>query len=230
MGYNHQHYGTAGFFYLHTVPGILAWDRFSVLKSRHSCRERSINMDNWLARTRLLLGDEAVNSLRHSRVAVLGLGGVGGAAAEAICRSGVGAMLLADYDRVDITNLNRQLIAVTSTVGHDKTEAAARRLPGHQSGAGSHPLGRPSHPRKPARGAGLAARLYSRLHRQCHRQTGAYRPLPGTGHQAHHLPGHRQPSGPVHAPGGEPPGHRRAPAVPSPASCARNCAAGASPT
>ena len=85
-------------------------------------------MDNWLARTRLLLGDEAVNSLRHSRVAVLGLGGVGGAAAEAICRSGVGAMLLADYDRVDITNLNRQLIAVTSTVGHDKTEAAARRL------------------------------------------------------------------------------------------------------
>lgn len=128
MGYNHQHYGTAGFFYLHTVPGILAWDRFSVLKSRHSCRERSINMDNWLARTRLLLGDEAVNSLRHSRVAVLGLGGVGGAAAEAICRSGVGAMLLADYDRVDITNLNRQLIAVTSTVGHDKTEAAARRL------------------------------------------------------------------------------------------------------
>lgn len=85
-------------------------------------------MDNWLARTRLLLGDEAVNSLRHSRVAVLGLGGVGGAAAEAICRSGVGAMLLADYDKVDITNLNRQLIAVTSTVGHDKTEAAARRL------------------------------------------------------------------------------------------------------
>ena len=65
-------------------------------------------MDNWLARTRLLLGDEAVNSLRHSRVAVLGLGGVGGAAAEAICRSGVGAMLLADYDKVDITNLNRQ--------------------------------------------------------------------------------------------------------------------------
>lgn len=61
-------------------------------------------------------------------MAVLGLGGVGGAAAEAICRSGVGAMLLADYDKVDITNLNRQLIAVTSTVGHDKTEAAARRL------------------------------------------------------------------------------------------------------
>ena len=158
MGYNHQHYGTAGFFYLHTVPGILAWDRFSVLKSRHSCRERSINMDNWLARTRLLLGDEAVNSLRHSRVAVLGLGGVGGAAAEAICRSGVGAMLLADYDRVDITNLNRQLIAVTSTVGHDKTEAAARRL-------------RDINPEldltlregrlTPARGAGLAARLYS---------------------------------------------------------------------
>ena len=85
-------------------------------------------MENWLARTRLLLGEEAVETLRHSRVAVLGLGGVGGAAAEAICRSGVGAMLLADYDKVDITNLNRQLIAVSSTVGQDKTEAAARRL------------------------------------------------------------------------------------------------------
>ena len=85
-------------------------------------------MENWLVRTRLLLGEEAVETLRHSRVAVLGLGGVGGAAAEAICRSGVGAMLLADYDKVDITNLNRQLIAVSSTVGQDKTEAAARRL------------------------------------------------------------------------------------------------------
>lgn len=85
-------------------------------------------MQDWLGRTRLLLGEDHVEKLRRSRVAVLGLGGVGGAAAEAICRSGVGAMLIADYDRVDITNLNRQLIAVTSTVGHDKTGAAARRL------------------------------------------------------------------------------------------------------
>ena len=86
-------------------------------------------MENWLARTRLLLGEEAVETLRHSRVAVLGLGGVGGAAAEAICRSGVGAMLLADYDKVDITNLNRQLIAVSSTVGQGtRPETATRRL------------------------------------------------------------------------------------------------------
>ena len=84
-------------------------------------------MDNWLARTRLLLGDEAVNSLRHSRVAVLGLGGVGGAAAEAICRSGVGAMLLADYDRVDITNLNRQHYTMKD-LGIPKTLALVEQL------------------------------------------------------------------------------------------------------
>ena len=84
-------------------------------------------MDNWLARTRLLLGDEAVNSLRHSRVAVLGLGGVGGAAAEAICRSGVGAMLLADYDRVDITNLNRQHYTMKD-LGVPKTLALVEQL------------------------------------------------------------------------------------------------------
>ena len=84
-------------------------------------------MDNWLARTRLLLGDEAVNSLRHSRVAVLGLGGVGGAAAEAICRSGVGAMLLADYDKVDITNLNRQHYTMKD-LGIPKTLALVEQL------------------------------------------------------------------------------------------------------
>ena len=84
-------------------------------------------MDNWLARTRLLLGDEAVNSLRHSRVAVLGLGGVGGAAAEAICRSGVGAMLLADYDKVDITNLNRQHYTMHD-IGVPKTLALQEQL------------------------------------------------------------------------------------------------------
>ena len=84
-------------------------------------------MDNWLARTRLLLGDEAVNSLRHSRVAILGLGGVGGAAAEAICRSGVGAMLLADYDKVDITNLNRQHYTMKD-LGVPKTLALVEQL------------------------------------------------------------------------------------------------------
>ena len=233
MGYNHQHYGTAGFFYLHTVPGILAWDRFSVLKSRHSCRERSINMDNWLARTRLLLGDEAVNSLRHSRVAVLGLGGVGGAAAEAICRSGVGAMLLADYDRVDITNLNRQLIAVTSTVGHDKTEAAARRLrdinPELDLTLREGRLTPENLPEvldwQPDYILDCIDNVTAKL-----ALTG---PLPGTGHQA---------SSPAWAPAtvcdpvpclrvGTLPDSRRHPAAaPLPHSCAKNCAAGVSPT
>ncbi|MBS4786276.1 MAG: tRNA threonylcarbamoyladenosine dehydratase [Clostridiales bacterium] len=85
-------------------------------------------MADWLARTRLLVGEEAVERLARSRVAVLGLGGVGSGAAEGICRSGVGAMLLADCDEVDLTNLNRQLIATTATVGQSKTLAASRRL------------------------------------------------------------------------------------------------------
>ena len=85
-------------------------------------------MADWLARTRLLVGKEAVERLARSRIAVLGLGGVGSGAAEGICRSGVGAMLLADCDEVDLTNLNRQLIATTATVGQSKTLAASRRL------------------------------------------------------------------------------------------------------
>lgn len=83
---------------------------------------------DWLGRTRILIGEDALARLNRARIAVLGLGGVGGAAAEAVCRSGVGHMLLVDCDTVDITNLNRQLIATTETVGMVKTEAAAQRL------------------------------------------------------------------------------------------------------
>lgn len=69
MGYNHQHYGTAGFFYLHTVPGILAWDRFSDLKKPAQLPGKDINMTTGSHRTRLLLGDEAGKLPPHSRVA-----------------------------------------------------------------------------------------------------------------------------------------------------------------
>lgn len=79
-------------------------------------------------RTRLVLGAEALTKLKNARVAVFGLGGVGGAAVEALARSGVGALELIDSDTVAVTNLNRQLIATHTTLGMKKTEAAKARV------------------------------------------------------------------------------------------------------
>ena len=79
-------------------------------------------------RTRLVLGAEALTKLKNARVAVFGLGGVGGAAVEALARSGVGALELIDSDTVAVTNLNRQLIATHATLGMKKTEAAKARV------------------------------------------------------------------------------------------------------
>ena len=79
-------------------------------------------------RTRLLLGDEAMARLSRARVAVFGVGGVGGYAAEALARSGVGTIDLIDSDTVALSNLNRQIIAVHSTVGMYKVDAAAARI------------------------------------------------------------------------------------------------------
>ena len=80
------------------------------------------------ARTELLLGPEAMERIRRARVAVFGLGGVGGHLAEALARSGVGALDLIDSDTVSPTNLNRQTFALRSTVGMLKTDAAKARL------------------------------------------------------------------------------------------------------
>lgn len=79
-------------------------------------------------RTRILIGDEGLLKLKAARVAVMGLGGVGSAAAEELCRAGVGRLAIADFDVVKESNLNRQLIALRSTVGKPKTEVAAERL------------------------------------------------------------------------------------------------------
>lgn len=79
-------------------------------------------------RSAMLLGAEGIGRLEKARVAVFGLGGVGGHAAEALVRSGVGAIDLIDRDRVALSNLNRQLIATRETVGRLKTEAMAERL------------------------------------------------------------------------------------------------------
>lgn len=83
---------------------------------------------NWLERTSLLLGDEKLELLRRSNVLVVGLGGVGAYAAEMIVRAGVGRMTIADADVVSPTNINRQLIALHSTIGREKSELMAERL------------------------------------------------------------------------------------------------------
>lgn len=85
-------------------------------------------MSDWLDRTALLLGDEQMHRLQNSRVAVLGLGGVGGAAAEALCRAGIGHLMLVDHDIVSLTNLNRQLLATTDVLEQKKCDVAAARL------------------------------------------------------------------------------------------------------
>ncbi len=85
-------------------------------------------MDNWLERTALLLGEEKLNILRQSHVLVVGLGGVGAYAAEMIARAGVGHMTIADADVVSPSNINRQLVALHSTVGRSKAEVLAERL------------------------------------------------------------------------------------------------------
>lgn len=82
----------------------------------------------WLQRTELLLGEEKLNTLRSSHVLVVGLGGVGAYAAEMIARAGVGRMTIADADTVNPTNINRQLVALHSTIGEQKAQVLARRL------------------------------------------------------------------------------------------------------
>lgn len=86
-------------------------------------------MDNsWLERTELLLGEEKLTLLRNANVLVVGLGGVGAYAAEMIARAGVGKMTIADADTVSKSNINRQLIALHSTIGQEKSALMAQRL------------------------------------------------------------------------------------------------------
>ena len=84
--------------------------------------------ENWLQRTELFLGSERLARLASSRVLVVGLGGVGSWAAEMLCRSGVGHLTLVDADLVDVTNINRQMPALVSTVGRPKCDVVAARL------------------------------------------------------------------------------------------------------
>ena len=85
-------------------------------------------MENQFSRTELLIGKEGVNKLHSCRVAVFGVGGVGGYAAEALVRSGIGSIDIIDNDKVHITNLNRQIIATHSTLDRYKVDAAEERI------------------------------------------------------------------------------------------------------
>lgn len=85
-------------------------------------------MEEAFCRTALLLGEEGIRRLSGAKVAVFGVGGVGSYCVEALARAGIGRLVLFDSDRVSVSNLNRQLIALHSTIGMPKTEAAARRI------------------------------------------------------------------------------------------------------
>lgn len=85
-------------------------------------------MADQFSRTALLIGREGIERLRKARVAVFGVGGVGGYVCEALARSGVGALDLIDHDTVSLTNINRQIIALHSTIGMPKVEAMRQRL------------------------------------------------------------------------------------------------------
>ena len=80
------------------------------------------------SRTRLLLGDSAMEKLKNAKVAVFGLGGVGGYVVEALARSGVGQLDLIDSDTVSVSNINRQILATHDTIGMEKSQAAAQRV------------------------------------------------------------------------------------------------------
>ena len=85
-------------------------------------------MEGWFERTELLLGEEKLNILRNANVLVVGVGGVGAYAAEMIVRAGVGRMTIADADKVSESNINRQLVALHSTIGREKCDILAERL------------------------------------------------------------------------------------------------------
>ena len=85
-------------------------------------------MQDQYSRTQLLLGAEAMTKLHDSRVAVFGVGGVGGHAVEALARGGVGHITLFDSDEVNVTNLNRQLAATVDALGQKKVDVMAKRI------------------------------------------------------------------------------------------------------
>ena len=85
-------------------------------------------MENRFSRTEALLGEQAMEKLKKARVAVFGIGGVGGHVVEALVRSGVGAVDIVDSDKVCLSNLNRQIIATESSIGKYKVDVMKERI------------------------------------------------------------------------------------------------------
>lgn len=85
-------------------------------------------MKNEFTRTELLIGKTGVEKLKNSKVIVYGIGGVGSYVVEALARAGIGHIVIVDFDKVDITNINRQLLATHSTIGKDKVEVMKERI------------------------------------------------------------------------------------------------------
>ncbi len=103
-------------------------NEYTIYTTYQEEQDRSKKMLTQFSRTELLLGKEAMEKLQNSRVAVFGIGGVGGYVCEALARSGVGEFDLIDDDKVCLTNLNRQIIATHKTIGKYKTEVMKERI------------------------------------------------------------------------------------------------------
>jgi tRNA A37 threonylcarbamoyladenosine dehydratase len=105
---------------------LISVAKYDILQGK--IKGRGMDMKEIFSREASLLGEDGIARLRASRVAVFGVGGVGGFAAEALARSGVGALDLIDHDTVSPSNINRQIIALHSTVGRKKVEVMAERI------------------------------------------------------------------------------------------------------
>ncbi len=121
--------------------------------------------NHWLERTELLIKQQGINTLQKTHILIVGLGGVGSFAAEFIARAGVGSLTIVDGDCVSLSNINRQLPALHSTVGKNKTEVMAARLLDINPPTQPYCNTRISHPRTRYRNRNTAVRLCNRLYR-----------------------------------------------------------------
>ncbi len=113
---------------LFTLPGFFSCDAMNQMKTNQTNQTNRLSPEEIFARTIMAYGREGFEKLKGSYVAVVGLGGVGAAAAEALVRGGVGRLRVIDCDVVKPTDINRQLLALASTVGRQKVDVAAERF------------------------------------------------------------------------------------------------------